>query len=498
MFRLDGRTAVVTGAGQNTGAGIAETLAAQGAHVFVNDVVADRADEVAARLRDAGGSAEALPFDVTDLEAVRAALAERPIDILVNNAGNAGAETMRPKPFAETEPSEWNGAIAVNLGGVMHCTHAVLPGMIERGHGRVIGIVSGAGTQGVGIGVAAYSAGKGGAAGLLRSVALEVAATGVTVNSIALGLMDNTGGFGRDRAARQGDSDPATRHSRRRRRALHLSRLGRGIVDDRPDDPAGRRIDHELMTTEPNDVPPIDDWNRLLAGKVAVVTGGGADGIGGAITELFAAHGASRRGRRDRPGPRRRGRRRGHQRRRVGPSPRRRRPHRGGCRRARLGRARHARRHRRPRQQRRRLPPARPLPRLEQRLVGGDVPDQSLARVRRHAGVPHPDDRARRRVDRQRPLGRGDAGVPRGAGLRLDEGGRGPLHDVARGRLRPPGHPGQRHRGRSHPVTPGRLHRRQRGPRGRSGSRGPRSDGSAGPWTRPGSRCSSPPTCRPT
>ena len=196
MFRLDGRRAIVTGAGQNMGAGIAESLAQQGAHVFVNDLVAERAEEVAARLRDAGGSAEALPFDVTDLDAVRAALADRRIDILVNNAGNGGAEAMRPRPFAETDPSEWTGAIAVNLGGVMHCTHAVLPGMLERGHGRVIGIVSGAGTQGVGIGVAAYSAGKGGAAGFLRSVALEVASTGVTVNSIALGLMDNTGGSG--------------------------------------------------------------------------------------------------------------------------------------------------------------------------------------------------------------------------------------------------------------------------------------------------------------
>jgi NAD(P)-dependent dehydrogenase (short-subunit alcohol dehydrogenase family) len=166
MFRLDGRTAVVTGAGQNAGTGVAAMFAAQGAHVYVNDLLAERAEEVAA------------------------------IDILVNNAGNAGADSMQPKPFAETEPSEWSSALAVNLGGVMQCTHTVLPGMIERGHGRIIGIVSGAGTQGVGIGVAAYSAGKGGAAGFLRSVALEVAAHGVTVNSIALGLMDNTGGSG--------------------------------------------------------------------------------------------------------------------------------------------------------------------------------------------------------------------------------------------------------------------------------------------------------------
>lgn len=196
MFELGGKTALVTGAGQNVGAGIACTLASQGAHVLVNDIVAGRAGEVADEVVAAGHSAETLPFDVTDGDAVRAAISERPIDILVNNAGNAGAETMEVKPFAQTDPAEWMGPLAVNLGGVMNCTHAVLPGMIERGWGRVIGVVSGAGTVGVNIGVAAYSAGKGGAAGLLRSVALEVAQTGVTVNSIALGLMSNTGDTG--------------------------------------------------------------------------------------------------------------------------------------------------------------------------------------------------------------------------------------------------------------------------------------------------------------
>ena len=134
-----------------------------------------------------------MPFDVTDLEAVRGAIGDRVIDILVNNAGNGGAEAMRPRPFVDTTPAEWAGPLAVNLDGVMNCTHTVLGGMIERGWGRIIGVVSGAGTQGVNIGVAAYSAGKGGAAGLLRSVALETAQTGVTINSVALGLMANVG-----------------------------------------------------------------------------------------------------------------------------------------------------------------------------------------------------------------------------------------------------------------------------------------------------------------
>lgn len=196
LFEQTGRTALVTGAGQGMGVGIAETLAGQGAHVLVNDIDPDRAQSTVVSITARGQSAEPLVFDVTDREAVVAACAGRDIDVLVNNAGNAGAETMQPRPFAETEPAEWSAPLAVNLGGVMNCTHVVLPGMIERGWGRIIGIVSGAGTEGVGIGVAAYSAGKGGAAGFLRSVALEVARQGVAVNSVALGLMANTGGSG--------------------------------------------------------------------------------------------------------------------------------------------------------------------------------------------------------------------------------------------------------------------------------------------------------------
>ena len=209
MFDLTGKTALVTGAGQGMGAGIARALAVQGAHVLVNDVDAERATATAAQLAQTGCSAAALAFDVTDLDAVGEALGGRHIDILVNNAGLHGTEAMRPRPFVETDPAEWAAPIAVNLGGVMNCSHTVLAGMIERGWGRIIGIVSAAGTEGVGIGVAAYSAGKGGAAGLLRSLALEVGRTGVTVNSVALGLMSNVGGG--EHTARLAKTIPAGR-----------------------------------------------------------------------------------------------------------------------------------------------------------------------------------------------------------------------------------------------------------------------------------------------
>jgi len=189
MFDLTGRTALVTGAGQNIGAGIARALAGAGARVLINDLRADRASEVAAEI---GGEAEALPFDVTDRAAVLAAVeAAGSLDVLVNNAGNGGAEAMLPKRFADTEPAEWAGPVEVNLQGVLFCCHAVLPGMVERGHGRIITISSAAGTHGVGIGFAPYSVGKGGSLSLMRSLALEHGRDGITANSVALGVMDS-------------------------------------------------------------------------------------------------------------------------------------------------------------------------------------------------------------------------------------------------------------------------------------------------------------------
>ncbi|MEM7139552.1 MAG: SDR family NAD(P)-dependent oxidoreductase [Actinomycetota bacterium] len=194
MFDLSGKTALVTGAGQNMGAGIARALADQGAHVLVNDLHLDRADAIADEIVAAGGSAAGVGFDVTDLAAVVAAVdANAPVDIVVNNAGNGGAEAMAPTPFAAMDPSAWEGPIEVNLRGVMNTAHATINAMVDRGWGRIITISSGAGNAGVGIGVAPYSAGKGGGLGFMRSLALEVASTGVTCNSVALGLMNNVG-----------------------------------------------------------------------------------------------------------------------------------------------------------------------------------------------------------------------------------------------------------------------------------------------------------------
>ena len=190
LFDLSGRTALVTGAGQNVGAGVATLLAAQGAKVAVNDIDADRASAVAAEIVAGGGVAVAAPFDVTEYAAVAEAVRTfGAVDILVNNAGNAGAQTMVPKPFRDTEPAEWEGPLRVNVYGVMNCSHAVVSGMCDRGWGRIITISSGAGTRGVNIGVAAYSAGKGAGISFTRTLALEVARSGVTANTLAIGLM---------------------------------------------------------------------------------------------------------------------------------------------------------------------------------------------------------------------------------------------------------------------------------------------------------------------
>ena len=190
MFDLSGKVAVVTGAGQNVGAGIARALAARGATVHVNDIVGERAHDTVAQIVDAGGSASVAPFDVTDYDAVLAAITDvGTVDILVNNAGNGGAEGMGLVQFRDSEPAGWQGAINVNLFGVLHCSRAVINGMCERGFGRVITISSGAGITGLHIGVSPYAAGKGGAISFMRHLAAENARFGVTANSLALGLM---------------------------------------------------------------------------------------------------------------------------------------------------------------------------------------------------------------------------------------------------------------------------------------------------------------------
>jgi 3-oxoacyl-[acyl-carrier protein] reductase len=203
VFDLTGKVALVTGAGQNAGAGIAALLARQGASVAVNDLVEQRAIETARRIAEDSGRAVAAPFDVTNAESVAAGiemLEKRvgPVDILVNNAGvPPGMQLVR---FREMDPAEWSRYIDLNLYGVLHCTRKVIDGMCERGWGRVITISSGAGQVGLSIGAALYGAGKGGAIAFMRHLALEVARSGVTANTLTLGMMENAAGSGEAKA----------------------------------------------------------------------------------------------------------------------------------------------------------------------------------------------------------------------------------------------------------------------------------------------------------
>jgi len=187
---LSGRRALVTGAGDGVGRAIAAGLASAGAEVVVNDVDPGRAEATVEELRAIGAAANAAAFDVSDWDAVRRSMASLgTIDVLVNNAGNAGVAGFGARrPFAQTDPSDWQPFLAVNLYGVLHCCRAVLPAMIEHRWGRIITIVSDAGRTGD-AGGAAYGAAKAGAAGLTRSLALENGRYGITANNLSLGTM---------------------------------------------------------------------------------------------------------------------------------------------------------------------------------------------------------------------------------------------------------------------------------------------------------------------
>ena len=174
-MRFEGRKALVTGGASGIGAAIATRLAAEGARVVIGDVNV----EGAARIGDEIDAVPAL-LDVTDPQSSRDLVAQHgPFSVLVNNAG-----TDEFGFFIHTDPALWSRVLAINLTGVIACTHAVLPGMQAAGYGRIVSIASEAGRVGS-KGSAVYSAAKGGVIAFLKVIAREGARFGVNANSVA-------------------------------------------------------------------------------------------------------------------------------------------------------------------------------------------------------------------------------------------------------------------------------------------------------------------------
>jgi 3-hydroxybutyrate dehydrogenase len=185
---LSGRTAIVTGAGSGIGAAIAIELAQAGAHVVVQDLRIEGAEETVATIKAAGGSAQSSEGDVTQPDQIRRTIeqtivARDRIDILVNNAG-----LQYVAPIDEYPLDRWNQLLAVLLTGPFLFTQAVLPAMRAQKWGRIINIASINGKRGD-AGKAAYCSAKHGVIGLTRTAALETARDGITVNAVCPGLV---------------------------------------------------------------------------------------------------------------------------------------------------------------------------------------------------------------------------------------------------------------------------------------------------------------------
>ncbi len=227
MTGFDGQVVVVTGGGGGIGGATCKRFAQEGAKVAVFDMNLAAAQKVADEINAAGGTAAAFACNITDRAQVDAAVAATeaqlgPIAVLVNNAG-----WDIFKPFTKTVPAEWDQLIAINLTGALHMHHAVLPGMVARGGGRIVNIASDA-ARGGSSGEAVYAACKGGLVALSKTLAREHARHNITLNVVCPGPTDT--------ALRAGFAEGAANPEKLMdafKKAIPLGRLGQ------PNDLAG-------------------------------------------------------------------------------------------------------------------------------------------------------------------------------------------------------------------------------------------------------------------
>lgn len=246
MRGLDGKRAIVTGAGGGIGRAICRRLSEEGCTVGVFDIDADAANATAAEL----GGASVQVVDIADHAAVKAAVdvfeaASGPTDILVNNAG-----WDKFANFLDTDPALWDKLIDINLRGPLNLHHAVLPGMVDRGQGKVVNIASDAGRVGSSM-ESVYSACKGGVIAFTKTMAREMARKGICLNAVCPGPTETPllQGF-------LGEGDAGQKIYEGLKRAIPLKRLG-----------------------QPDDIPGVvaflaSDDAAYITGQVISVSGG--------------------------------------------------------------------------------------------------------------------------------------------------------------------------------------------------------------------------------
>jgi 2-hydroxycyclohexanecarboxyl-CoA dehydrogenase len=214
-----GRVVFISGGGRGIGRAVAIRLAAHGDEVAVGDIRGDDAAETVTAIEETGGRALAVSLDVTDSGSVAGAIEQTldllgPVEVLVNNAG---WDEMRP--FVETDEPFWDRVIEVNFKGCLRLTHATLPGMVERKWGRIVNIGSDAGRVGSSF-ESVYSGAKGAVIAFTKTIAREVARTGVTANTVCPGPTDTP------MLAEVASAGPGEKIIEAMKRAVPMKRLG--------------------------------------------------------------------------------------------------------------------------------------------------------------------------------------------------------------------------------------------------------------------------------